>query len=96
MTSAPARILGLDAGTLQPGVAADVVVFDPESRWTFTEDDIGSKSSNTPFVGTELTGRVLLTLLEGRAVYESQELRKRLVAVPGPGREATALETGAR
>ncbi len=92
MTIAPARILGLEAGTLRPGMPADVCVFDPEMKWTFTEDDIASKSSNTPFLGTELTGRVLLTLLDGHAVWESPEIRKRLVAP----RKTTPMETGAR
>jgi dihydroorotase len=78
MTSAPARILGLEAGRLRPGALADVVVFDPEARWTFTRDDIRSKSTNSPFLGTKLRGRVLLTLLEGRAVYERPEFRERL------------------
>lgn len=92
MTIAPARILGVEAGTLRPGAPADVCVFDPDLTWTFTEDDIGSKSSNTPFLGHELTGRVLLTLLAGRAVWESAEIRQRLV----PPRENRTLETGAR
>jgi dihydroorotase len=91
MTIAPARILGLEAGTLRPGAAADVVVFDPDATWTLTADQLGSKSSNTPFLGKELRGRALLTLLAGRAVWESPEIRKRLAAPRN-----APLETGVR
>lgn len=85
LTVAPARILGLEAGTLRPGAAADVCVFDPEAKWTFTAGDIESKSRNTPFLGRELTGRVLLTLLEGKATWEDEAMRER---IQGPGRKA--------
>lgn len=90
MTLAPARVLGLEAGTLRPGAAADVCVFDPAQKWTFTKEDVFSKSKNSPFFGTQLTGRVLLTLMGGRAVYERPEIRERLA----PGRPAgRTLET---
>jgi dihydroorotase len=78
MSWAPARILGLDSGTLRPGAPADVVVFDPDVEWTFTAADIRSKSSNSPFLGKKLRGRVLLTLLAGRATHERAEFRQRL------------------
>jgi len=83
LTRAPARILGLEAGTLRPGVPADVTVFDPSARWTLTKDELESKSRNTPFLGRELTGRVLLTLLAGRATWEDDAIRTR---INGPGR----------
>ncbi len=70
MTWAPARILGIGAGTLRHGAPADVVVFDPAHRWTFAASDIVSRSNNTPFLGTKLTGRVRLTLLAGRPTWE--------------------------
>jgi dihydroorotase len=90
MTLAPARILGLDAGTLRPGAAADVCVFDPGMDWTFGKGDVFSKSINSPFFGTTLNGRVLLTMLEGRAVFERPEIRDRLA--PGRG-NALKMET---
>lgn len=80
MTLAPARILGLDAGTLRPGAPADLAVIDPGLEWTFGTGDVFSKSSNTPFLGRSLTGRVLLTLLEGRAVHERPEIRERIAS----------------
>ncbi|NNE44893.1 MAG: dihydroorotase [Gemmatimonadetes bacterium] len=90
MALAPARILGLDAGTLRPGVAADICVFNPDEEWTFTKQDVFSKSKNSPFFGTRMTGRVLLTLLAGRAVHERPEIRERLA----PGRTSDrTLET---
>lgn len=83
MTRAPGRILGLESGTLRPGVPADVTVFDPAVRWTLTPEELESKSRNTPFLGWELTGRVLLTLLAGRATWEDEAIRSRIT---GSGR----------
>ena len=78
MSTQPARILGLEGGTLRPGAAADVVLFDAEVLRTFERADVYSKSTNTPFLGREMTGRVLLTLLEGRATFEHESLGPRL------------------
>jgi len=89
MTLAPARILGLEAGTLRPGAPADVAVIDPGLEWTFGPGDVFSKSSNSPFLGRDLTGRVLLTLLAGRAVHERPEIRERIAG----GRSSRNLET---
>jgi dihydroorotase len=69
MTSAPARILGLPLGTLQLGRDADVTIFDPEAKWTFSEDKNLSKSSNSPFLNWDLKGRVTATLVGGRIAY---------------------------
>jgi len=89
MTLAPARILGLEVGTLRRGAPADVTVFDPDLAWTFGPGDVFSKSANSPFLGRELTGRVLLTLLDGKAVHERPEIRGRIDA----GRSSHNLET---
>jgi dihydroorotase len=66
----PARIAGLPAGTLAEGSPADVVIFDPEERWTCRPEEFLSLSRNTPFAGQELVGRVVMTLVGGRAVYD--------------------------
>lgn len=70
MSTAPARRLGLEAGTLAPGAPADLVVFDPDLPWVMTEDQLRSRSANTPFEGARFAGRVLRTLVAGRMVYE--------------------------
>ncbi len=70
LTSRPAHTLELKGrGTLAPGSAGDVVVFDPEARWVFRAAESRSKSKNTPFDGWELQGSVRLTVSEGRIVY---------------------------
>jgi dihydroorotase len=67
LSTAPARILGLDDhGVLAAGRPANVVVFDPEKKWTVDPMTFNSKSRNTPFAGRELTGRVVHTFFEGR------------------------------
>ena len=69
LTAAPARILGLDRGTLTPGLPADVTVIDPSAVWTVDAHAFCSKSRNTPFHGWALKGRAALTLLGGRVTH---------------------------
>ncbi|MGH8798846.1 MAG: dihydroorotase [Casimicrobiaceae bacterium] len=75
ITVEAARVLGVDAGHLAPGTAADVCVADLDRDWTVTREALQSQGKNTPFVGHELTGRVCLTLVDGLVVYESGERR---------------------
>lgn len=72
MSTAPARLLGIPGGTLEPGAAADIVLFDPEEVWTVDPGQLHSKSRNTPFKGMELIGRVRFTLLGGRIVWQAE------------------------
>jgi dihydroorotase len=66
-----ARVAGLaQAGRLDVGSVADVVVFDPAARWTVTESALASQGKHTPFVGYELAGQVQATLVAGRVAYE--------------------------
>jgi len=69
MSTAPARIFNLPAGTLATGAPADVVVFDPKVRWTVKPETFLSKSRNTPFGGRELTGRAELTIVRGQVAF---------------------------
>ncbi len=68
----PARILGLPYGTLSVGAPADVVLFDPARQWRLEPEKLRSKSKNTPFGGWELAGKVILTMVSGRVVYEGK------------------------
>ncbi len=70
VTCAPAQILGLEAGTLGIGRAADIAIVDPEQYWELSKDTIQSRGHNTPFLGWELKGRVTHTLVGGRLVYQ--------------------------
>jgi dihydroorotase len=72
MSCRPAQIAGLAAGTLVDGSPADVVVFDHEERWTCQPEEFLSLSRNTPFAGEQLVGRVVMTLVGGRVVYEAK------------------------
>jgi len=69
-STAPARILGLEAGTLAPGAPADLVLFDPSESWTVTEEGLRSLSRNTPFEGRTFRGRVCRTWVDGRLVFD--------------------------
>jgi dihydroorotase len=70
LTVAPARIFGLDGGTLKPGSVGDVTIIDPDERWTVSAETIASKSKNTPMLGMEVQGRAAMTILGGEIVYE--------------------------
>jgi dihydroorotase len=69
VTTRPASVLGIEAGRLAPGCAADVCLFDPGRRWIVTPAALASQGRNTPFLGVELRGRVVSTLVGGRVVY---------------------------
>lgn len=69
ITSRPAQLLGLPAGTLSLGAHADLCIVDPEAYWTVSEDTLLSRGKNTPFLGWEMKGRVTYTALSGRQVY---------------------------
>ena len=68
-TANPARLLGLNAGTLLPGVAADVTLIDPDLEWTVESDKFETLSNNTPFNGWKLKGRAVRTLVAGETVW---------------------------
>jgi dihydroorotase len=69
MTRRPARLLGLPAGTLAEGAAADICVFDPAESWVYDARAGCSKSSNSPWDGKKLRGRVKATIVDGRVVF---------------------------
>jgi len=71
MSTAPAQILGLPYGSLCPGQAADITLFDPEERWSVEPERFYSKARNTPFGGMELRGRVRYTIRGGVIQYEA-------------------------
>ena len=70
MSTNPARILGIPAGTLQIGQSADVVLFDPDLKWTVDVNRLHGKSKNTPFKGMTLKGKVLTTIFHGKKVFD--------------------------
>lgn len=73
MSTAPAQLMGLKAGSLRTGLPADLVLFDPEESWTVDPNKLHSKSRNTPFKGMTLTGKVKATILSGKIVYLEEE-----------------------
>lgn len=69
ITCDPAAILGIEAGTLEVGRAADLCIFDPDESWRVTPENLRSQGKNTPFLGYEMCGRVRITLVSGRVVF---------------------------
>ena len=69
LTCGPARILGLPAGTLTRGAAADICIFNPEQTWLLDTRTMRSQGHNTPFAGWEMKGRAVHTILDGRMVH---------------------------
>ena len=69
LTHQPAKILGVEAGTLTPGRSADICLFDPKAKNILSANDLHSRGRNTPFDGWEFTGHVVKTLLAGSETY---------------------------
>lgn len=70
MTINPAMLYHLNAGRISEGGPADLVLFDPDKKWT-VEDHFYSKANNSPFIGMELTGKVQYTICGGKIVYQA-------------------------
>ncbi|MFL5711760.1 MAG: amidohydrolase family protein, partial [Chloroflexota bacterium] len=78
LTTGPAAILGgrsRRAGSvgLREGAPADLVVFDRSERWTVTAGTLASRGKNTPLLGIELSGRVLVTVAGGKVAYDAPD-----------------------
>jgi dihydroorotase len=69
LTVEPARLLGLDRGTLSVGVPADITFIDPDLEWTVDKEQSYSRSRNTPFHGWEIRGRAVRTIVSGKTVW---------------------------
>ena len=77
MTRRPARLMNLPGGTLAEGSAADICLFDPAEKWRYDAKSGFSKSSNSPWSGQILTGRVKSTIVGGRVVFSDGKINPR-------------------
>jgi dihydroorotase len=76
MTAAPARVLGLETGRLQPGAPADLAIADTSLNWRVEAESLKSASKNSPFEHTVLEGRIIESVVAGRQVYAYDHGRK--------------------
>ncbi|ENN91704.1 dihydroorotase [Bartonella schoenbuchensis] len=70
LSTAPAKLFGLNAGTLTKGANADLILVDLDEPWILSSDMLHSRSKNTPFENTHFQGRVIQTLVKGQSVFK--------------------------
>lgn len=73
LTTAPARILKLNRGTLRVGAPGDVTILDPELEWTCDVNRSFSRSRNSPYHGRQFRGAAVATIVGGRIVYRRDQ-----------------------
>jgi len=74
LTHKPAEILNLPAGTLSTGANADVTIFDPDMAWTVDPARFSGKSTNCPWNGMSLRGKILRTIVDGKTVWDGHQI----------------------
>ena len=77
----PAKILDLDYAGIKEGYTADLIVFDPEKYLAVEKNKLKSKGKNTPLLGKKLKGKIVLTIANGKVVYNNLEDRGELIYV---------------
>jgi dihydroorotase len=70
LSSAPARVARVEGGSLKVGARADLVLLDPERRWTVRKEALRSKSHNTPLLNQAVVGSVQMTVVAGEVAWE--------------------------
>ncbi len=80
LTYKPADIIHVEAGRIKKGAPADFTIIDPDLKWTIRNDDLSSKSKNSPFEGREVKGRAVRTVVGGETVYMLEEKKRRKAA----------------
>lgn len=70
MSSNPAKMLGIDKGSLEEGKMADITIIDPEASYTVDKETFVTKGRNTPFHGREIKGQVQMTIVKGNIKFE--------------------------
>ena len=65
LTIKPRKIMDFEQNLFSEGTLAEITVIDPQENWTFTKDDIYSRSINSPYVGEELFGKIKYTIVKG-------------------------------
>ena len=70
MSYNPAKVLGIDKGTLNVGAVADITIIDPQKEYTINSEEFLSKGKNTPFNGYKAKGMVVRTIVSGKTVYK--------------------------
>ncbi len=72
MSASPAKILGINKGSLQVGMPADITIADVDSAWSIDPEKFYSKGKNTPFAGKEVYGKIYYTIAEGEIAFAQE------------------------
>ena len=71
LTTGPAKLLGIEKGTLADGADADITIIDPDVEWTIDPAQFKSRSRNTPFAGRQVKGRADAVLVNGEIRHQA-------------------------
>ena len=72
MSAAPAKILGINKGSLRVGMPADITIADTDTVWTIDPEKFYSKGKNTPFAGKEVYGKIYYTIADGKIAFAQE------------------------